>query len=151
MRTFFIVCGIVSSLVVGLFIFVRIAVEKDLQGSKPYITYTRLICVASDCDKYKTQYGVWPNSLEQLRSFRPELIDWAKDAWGQGDDVWGRYVVLIPYDSSLGYGRIISYGRDGKPGGICADRDCEVRFPTQANSDWNKQQGAGLPRPHFRP
>ena len=100
--------------------------------------------------KYEAQYSVWPSSLEQLRSFRPELVDWAKDAWGEGDNVWGRYVTLITYDKSLGYGEVVSYGRDGKPGGTGLDSDLVVRFPTEANADWNKRQGAGLKQPHFR-
>jgi len=152
MRTFFIILGIVAAgLIVAPLIYLRVTVERDLQESKPYITYTRLVAVASDCDKYKTNYGVWPTSLEKLIAFKPELIDWAKDAWGQGDDKWGRYVVFVPYDASVGYGKIISYGRDGKPGGIGLDRDLELRFPSEANADWNKQQGAGLKPPQFRP
>ena len=115
MRTLFIILCIVASLIVGLFIFVQIAEERDLQESKPFITYTRLVAVASDCDEYKAKYGFWPSSLQQLIAFKPELVDWAKDAFGRGDDKWGRYVVLVPYNDSLGYGKIISYGRDGKP------------------------------------
>jgi hypothetical protein len=151
MRTLFVFLVMLACLIVGLFISMHIAFEKDVQESKPYITYSRMIFVASDCDKYKTKYGLWPNTLQQLIAFSPELVDWAKDAFGQGDDKWGRYVVLVPYDSSLGYGKIISYGQDGKPGGIGLDRDLEVRFPTEANADWNKQQVVGLKPPKFRP
>ncbi len=146
-----IICGIVASLIAGFSLALRIAVKRDLQQSKPYITYTRLMAVASDCDKFKAQYGAWPTSLDQLISFRPELSTWARDAWRAGDDVWGRYAILIQYDESLGYGEVVSYGRDGKPGGTGLDADLVVRFPTDANSDWNKQQGAGLKRPHYRP
>ena len=151
MRVLLIICGIVIGLIVGLCIFMRIAAKRELQEIKPYITYTRLIGVASDCDKYKAQYSVWPNSLAQLRAFRPELSDWAKDAWGKEDDVWGRDVVLVPFNETLGYGEIISYGRDGKPGGTGLDRDLAVRFPSEPNADWNKQQGEGLTRPQRAP
>ncbi len=160
MRVLFIICGIVAVLFATLFISLRFYGWRERQEIKPWITYTRLLGVASDCDKYKEQYGVWPNSLAQLLAFRPELIDWAKDAWGQNDSkmwgqnddsVWGRYVVLVPYDKSLGYGEVISYGRDGKPGGTGADRDMIVRFPTEANAAWNKQQGEGLKKPQRPP
>ena len=73
--------------------------------------------VATGCDEYKNQKGVWPTSLAQLHTFRVDLNDpWTKDAWGSN-------VVLIPYSSSLGYGEVVSYGRDGRAGGIGADRD----------------------------
>jgi hypothetical protein len=87
MRTVFIILGIVASLIVGSFIFVRVTIERNLQESKPWITYGRLVAVASDCDQYKAKFGLWPSSLEQLIAFKPELVDWAKDAWGQGDDI----------------------------------------------------------------
>ena len=44
--------------------------------------------------------------------------------------------MLVPYNQSLGYGQIISYGRDGGPGGTGTDGDLAVRFPTQANAGW---------------
>ncbi len=101
--------------------------------------------LAEGCEKYRAQYGAQPNSLIQLQAGRPELADpWDKDAWG-------REIMLVPYKESLGYGQIISYGRDGKPGGARADGDLAVRFPTQTNAEWNKQQGAGLHQPRFNP
>jgi len=151
MRIIFIVCGIIARLIACLFIWGWIARTRELKEIRPYITYTRLIGVAQACDKYKEQYGVWPNSLAQLRVFRPEMSDWAKDSWGQGDNVWGRDVVLVPYDKSLGYGEVISYGRDGKPGGSGADQDMIIRFPCEANTNWNEQVGAGLKRPQRAP
>jgi hypothetical protein len=144
MRAIFIISGIIVVLIAGVLLCGRIFSQRQLQEIKPFVTYSRLVGVASDCDKYKAQYGAWPNSIEQLIAFRPELIDWAKDGWG-------RYVVLVPYDKSLGYGKVISYGRDGKPGGSGADCDLEVRFPTEANASWNKQQGVGLKQPRMPP
>jgi len=101
--------------------------------------------VASWCDKYRAERSAWPSSMAQLLILRPELNDpWDKDAWG-------RDVMLVSYDESLGYGKIVSYGRDGKPGGTGVDRDLEVRFPTEANAAWNKQMGLGLKEPERAP
>jgi hypothetical protein len=139
------ICGIAASLVVGLLLLIRFSVVRDLQESKPWITYSRLMYLAAGCDKYRAQYGAQPHSLTQLQTGRPELVDpWDKDAWG-------REIILVPYSESLGYGQIMSYGRDGKPGGTGVDGDMAVRFPTQANAEWNKQQGVGLHQPRFRP
>jgi hypothetical protein len=137
------ICGIVAALVAGLFLAARYLGHKELEDIKPYVTYSILMNVARDCDEYKRQNSTWPSSLAQLIAFRPELTDWAKDGWG-------RYVELVPYNESIGYGQIISYGRDGKPGGTGPDRDLVVRFPTDTNADWNKEQGAGLKEPRFR-
>jgi len=49
-----------------------------------------------------------------------------------------------PFNEKLGYGEIVSYGRDGKSGGTGLDRDLIVRFPSESNADWNKQQARGL-------
>ncbi len=145
MRVFIIICGIIASLITGLFLLGWIASHRQLKEIKPYITYTRLMYLAGGCDKYQAQYGKWPDSLAQLQSGRPELVDpWDKDAWG-------REVVLVPYDKSLGYGEVVSYGSDGKVSGTGANRDLLVRFPCAANTNWNEQMGAGLKKPRFNP
>ena len=43
-------------------------------------------------------------------------------------DAWGHALVLQPFDPAKGYGAIISYGRDGRPGGTGADADIEIRW-----------------------
>lgn len=141
MRLILIICGIVVLLLAGLYILGGIAGKRELQKIKPWITYTRLMGIAEGCDKYKAQYDSWPSSLSQLQKGHPELVDpWDKDGWG-------RELVLVPYNETRGYGEIISYGRDAKPGGTGDNRDLEVRFPTDANADWNKQEGVGLKEP----
>jgi hypothetical protein len=124
--------------VVALVIWAMLAGERKKQETKPFVSYTRLMGVAEACDEYKHQRGEWPNSLSQIISFKPEMVDWAKDDWG-------RYVVLVPYNKSLGYGKVISYGRNGRPGGGAdLDREIEVRFPIEVNFIWNKEEGVSL-------
>ncbi|MGO9246727.1 MAG: type II secretion system protein GspG [Verrucomicrobiia bacterium] len=139
------ICGTIAAFVAGLFLVGRYLGHKEMEEIKPWVTYGGLMYVASGCDKYKAQYGEWPSSLAQLVAARTEFGDpWDKDAWG-------RDLVLVPFSRSLGYGQVISYGRDGKLGGTGADSDLEVRFPTEANAAWNKEQGVGLKEPRFRP
>jgi hypothetical protein len=145
MRTTLIAGATILSLAVGLVLWSRIRDEKDRQAIKPYVTWTRLMYLAEGCDKYRAQYGRWPDSLAQLQKGRPELVDpWDKDAWG-------RQIVIVPYDKSTSYGELISYGRDGKAGGVDDDRDLVIRFPCEANTNWNAQIGAGLKQPRFNP
>ena len=44
-------------------------------------------------------------------------------------DGWGRWIVYEPYATNAGYGRVFSFGRDCKPGGVGADAHIERRFP----------------------
>lgn len=141
----FVVCGILAILITGLLGWVRVSDTKQLQESKPWVTHSRLMYfVSHGCNEYKEQYHVWPSSLDQLRRFGADLNERAKDMWGND-------FIFVPYNDSLGYGQIISFGADGKPGGTNADADIEVRFPSDANSDWNRQAGAGLKRPKREP
>ncbi len=102
---------------------------------KPYISYTRLVNLAYGMDDYKQQHGQWPTNIAQLVIVRPDLANSTTDAYTNT-------IVFINFSESAGYGALISYGRDGKPGGDNKfDRDIEVRFPTETptNTQWNAQ------------
>ena len=148
-RVMLIGCGVtlitITILIAGLFLWGWIVSHRELTEIKPWGTYSTAMYLASrGCGDYKKQHGVWPDSFDQLRAFRGDINERCKDAWG-------RDFVFVPYNKSLGYGQIISYGRDGKPGGTGADHDLIVRFPCAANSNWNEQVGAGLKKPRFNP
>lgn len=145
MRVVFSIFGIFVVGIIGMLLWGHIVISRDKEDSKPYVTYTRLMYLARGCDKYKAQSGSWPGSLAQLQAGRPELVDpWDKDAWE-------REFVFVQYNASLGYGELISYGRDGKAGGADADRDLIVRFPCEVNTNWNEQMGRGLKQLRFNP
>jgi hypothetical protein len=141
MRLIFFIVLIIVVLIAGWFIWGPIALKRKMEEIKPWGTYMRLMDIAEECDKYHAQFGKWPNSLAELQAGHPELLD------PLDKDAWGRELVIIPYKGVLDYGEVISYGRDGKPGGTGDDKDLEVRFPTDANSNWNKQEGVGLKEP----
>jgi hypothetical protein len=105
------------------------------QRVKPYSSYTRLVNLGYGFDDYKKQKGGWPADIIQLVNVRPDLGNDTNDAYGHA-------VILIPYSEKTGYGELISYGRDGKPGGDNKfDHDIEIRFPTETetNAQWNAQ------------
>jgi len=63
---------------------------------------------------------------------------------GQMQDSYGHAIILIPYSEKTGCGAVVSYGRDGRPGGDkMFDQDIELRFPTNTdtNAQWNRQVG----------
>jgi hypothetical protein len=145
MRKLFTICKIVGIfsliLFVGCCLYISISVGLASHAGKPYVTYHILIYDAKACDEYWDRFGKWPNSLAQLQSSQIKLND------PRTNDTWGREIVFVPYNESIGYGEVISYGHDGKPGGTGVDRDLVIRYPTEANAGWNKQQGEGLKRP----
>jgi hypothetical protein len=142
---FFIIGLTVLSLAFCLFLWSWTRAEREKQIIKPFVTYARLMNLGFACDTYKEKRGSWPRTLAELVEFQPELSPpWSTDAWGKD-------FILIPCQESLGYGQVISYGRDGKPGGDGLDRDLVVRFPCKPNETWNAKQGEGLPQPRIRP
>jgi hypothetical protein len=77
---------------------------------------------------YYIEYQQWPKSLSDLTDNPKKMpfIDWASGEENKGG--WGHPVIYVPFDESVGYGSVISYGRDGKLGGRGTDEDIEVRF-----------------------
>ena len=129
--------GITGILAGVTFLIVLWQVSHLDKSFKPYIPYVKLVNLAAACDDYKKQYGGWPTNINQLGMLRPDLNEAKTDAYGHD-------VVLVPYSEALGYGEIVSYGRDGKLGGSNKfDQDIALRFPveTQTNAQWNKQVG----------
>jgi hypothetical protein len=125
----------------GCFLYIGVALHWHSYIGNSYSTWDGLLYDAHLCDKYKAQFGAWPNSLEQIQSSQIKLGNRGTK------DAWGREAIFVPYDKSVGYGQVISYGRDGKPGGTGVDRDIIIRYPTEANAVWNKQQCEGLQKP----
>ena len=70
--------------------------------------------------------GHWPVSLRELES-NSAKINFIVAA--NFNDPWSRPYIFVPYHSATGFGRIVTLGRDGKPGGTGLDADIERRFP----------------------
>jgi hypothetical protein len=134
LKILFVVVGILAS-VSALFIWW--VIYDDQKRFKPYLSYTRLVNLASGINDYKKQNGAWPADITQLENFRLDLRNDITDGYDNA-------VIMTPYSEIAGCGKVISYGRDGKPGGDNKfDRDIEIRFPTdmETNAQWNKQVG----------
>jgi general secretion pathway protein G len=81
---------------------------------------------------YFQMLGTWPKSIHALVE-NPSNIFFVS-ASVKTNDPWGRPIIYEPFDPSRGYGRVLSYGRDGKPGGEGPDADIERRFgPDNSN------------------
>ena len=76
--------------------------------------------------------GRWPSSLHELETNFTSLVFIANAKVivdTNHTDPWSRPYIFVPYNSATGFGRILTLGRDGKPGGIGVDADIERRFP----------------------
>lgn len=76
---------------------------------------------------YFREYGVWPQSLDELTNNTRNLlfIQWYR---GKPIDPWGHAYQYSPFDEKRGWGAVLTLGRDGKPGGEGQNADIEVRF-----------------------
>jgi len=73
---------------------------------------------------YNKAHNSWPNSLDELMGNN----SCSNEVATLRTDFWGHVIIFQPFDSAKGYGAVISYGRDGQPGGTGEDADLEVRF-----------------------
>jgi len=129
------VCIVFVGLIMSYLIIVIRTRAKFHTEMRQRQTYFALENIAIACDKYRAANGHWPSSLSELQNGPPPYPpEWCTDGWG-------RVVFFAPYSESRGYGKVISYGRDGMPGGDGLDYDFEIRFPFDVNTNWNDEQG----------
>ena len=117
------------ALVIALLILA--AVGRFLEPPSPQAredTKTILSLVAAGSQGYHIEYQRWPKTLADLTR-NPEHIQFMKwERWGEGNDAWGHPLLYRPFDESLGYGSVTSYGEDGRTGGAATNDDLQVRF-----------------------
>lgn len=126
---FKIALGLIGAVVVTAIIVLPITYEKDGKGYVRVKTQTELYAIVCASQAYFAEYGSWPTSLTNMMSGgnARNLIFIEPDSLGNFDG-WRRPLLYRPHDAKLGYGSVLSLGRDGKPGGTRDDADIEVRF-----------------------
>ena len=87
------------------------------------MTVTRVVGFGTQIKEFSQKNGRLPKGFEDL----PEL----RDRDNAVVDGWGRSLVWQSDGKTV---RIISYGRDGMPGGSGLDKDCEARY-SRGDSD----------------
>ena len=80
---------------------------------------------ASEAQRFQ---GAWPASIEQLVAHPDPSGNMAVFLKDDTNDAWGNPIIFEPFDSKRGYGRIISYGADGKPGGVGSSADIVLHY-----------------------
>jgi len=90
-------------------------------------TNVQLLCYQVATTNFFASAGRWPTSATELVTNSLGIVFIYPSPPAQ--DGWGRQIVYEPYSTNSGYGRVVSYGRDGRSGGTDADADIEFRFP----------------------
>lgn len=90
-------------------------------------TFIKLRNIVSAALAYQAYYEEWPATLSELHHNRSNMVF---INWGQAGakDDWGHPIEFHPYTPSRGYGRVVSLGRDGRPGGEGLNADLEETF-----------------------
>ena len=111
---------LISSLVTVLWLKARRRAQQDL-------TKAQVSLLAAASSAFATKLGRWPTSEVELVSNAANLrFIYPPTPF---PDAWGHPFVYQPYTTNAGFGRVLSYGRDGKPGGTGGAADIERRFP----------------------
>ena len=86
----------------------------------------QMMFLAQAAREYYSFHNKWPASMQQLIA-QPDgnMAEFLKLGT---NDPWGHPVVFEPFDPLRGYGRIISYGADGQPGGQGSAEDIVTRY-----------------------
>ncbi len=89
------------------------------------------------CRAYAVEYGTLPMEFSDLTNNPRGILFF--DAGDRGiSDGWGFPIVYEPFNATRGYARLLSFGKDGKPGGKAANADMEVRIEMQKQQDTNQ-------------
>jgi len=91
------------------------------------LTRVQLITYRVATTNFFAMVNRWPASATELVSNSMDVVFISPSP--PTLDGWGRPIAYEPYSTNAGCGRVVSYGRDGKMGGVGADADIEFRFP----------------------
>src|SRR4030095_5141477 len=87
---------------------------------------TQLVAISAAATEFRKAYDRWPSSIEEIARMDPKgniLM-----LRGSTNDVWRHAFVFETFDEQRGYGRVISLGADGIPGGKGTNRDIVFAF-----------------------
>ena len=88
-----------------------------------------LLQLSAASRSYQLTYGLWPTGLSELfpKNNSNHIAFLPSDQYPT-NDAWGHPLVYRPFNPTLGYGSVVSLGRDGKLGGVGKNSDIEERF-----------------------
>jgi type II secretory pathway pseudopilin PulG len=120
--------GLILAVAIVLLVLAMIPAVRAVRVQVPVArTQVQLQAIQAACNSYFDYYGEWPASLSDLDHNRSNIVFILWPKWGTNDG-WGRPIIYRAFDSGLGHGTLLSYGRDGRVSGEGPDADIEFRF-----------------------
>lgn len=107
-----------------LFVFAEFRLRPRAQRMR---TQLLLNSISTASAQFQAHQSRWPTSASELVSNSAAIVFiFPSPPWR---DAWDRLIAYEPFTTNSGFGRAVSYGRDGKPGGLGQDANIEVKFP----------------------
>lgn len=105
---------------IGIALAVTLSILRHVETVDATDAVLRQVVTASG--EFKAKFGTWPSALSDLtgNSKAVVFIDWGDSG---PVDQWGNKIIYMPFSQEAGFGLTISWGADGKPGGVKQDRD----------------------------
>ncbi|MEW6303672.1 MAG: type II secretion system protein GspG [Verrucomicrobiota bacterium] len=104
-----------------------VELNKAKSNARAHITFVRLQMYANAFNKYHTMFGSWPSTVAELTNNQSAIVFVAEPRGFT--DAWGRPMHFRPYSATAGHGILLSFGRDGREGGVGLDADIVFYFP----------------------
>src|ERR1019366_3230107 len=114
---------------VGLVLLLLLAFAEITLRPRAGLSKTELFFekIAYASSAFRAQMNRWPTSEAELVINSVGIVFIVPaPPWR---DAWDRPIIYDPFTSNSGFGRVVSYGRDGKPNGSGQDADIEVKCP----------------------
>jgi general secretion pathway protein G len=143
MRRALIIAILLLLTIIGGVSLLRVWANAPDPGAKVSKTKAEIKTISQAATLFEMNFGRWPKDLAELTVNEKNIVYIERGDFER--DAWGHKFVFEAADSKHGYCRILSFGRDGKPGGSSYDADLELRFSKDPNQDAQQAMDANLP------
>jgi len=138
---------LLMALIVGM-ILLHAWTNTPNQESLEMGTKEQLHIIRMDATLFHLDFGRWPTNLTEFTHNEKGIVYSSQEDFLH--DKWGHEIGFEALDLKRGYGRIVSFGRDGKVGGEGYDADIEVQF-SENDFGNNKQEPQPTNPPYSSP
>ncbi|MBX9653493.1 type II secretion system protein GspG [bacterium] len=112
-------CGIVTTTIASVLICGLVSQHVRIRYPQPF-TFSRLHSIRDDAKTFKVKNDRYPNSFDEFINKDPNQRHYRTNDAGRPVDDWNNELVYVRRSDSP---EILSYGSDGKEGGMGFDRD----------------------------
>ena len=112
-------CGIIVATITSILICGLVSRHMRIRYPQAF-TFSKLHSIRAEAEAFKTKNNRYPDFLDEFLNKDPNQRHYRTNEAGKPVDEWDNAIIYIAHDNNP---QILSYGRDGKEGGIGFDRD----------------------------